>query len=139
MESRRDAALLIGRVLLGVIFVTSGFGKLTNLDGFAASLAKNGVPMSGALAILGAAVEFFGGLAVVLGVRTCWTAGLMILFVIVATLISHRYWEFADAARRMQQVQFNKNLAIIGGFILLAACGGGRFSVDALLRRKKAP
>ena len=66
MQGRHDILILVGRALLGLIFVTSGFGKPTNLDGFAASLAKNGVPMSGALAILGAAVEFFGGMAIVL-------------------------------------------------------------------------
>src|SRR2546423_301434 len=114
MAKHADTLLLIGRVLMGVIFLTSGYAKLMNLDGFAASLASRGVPMSGALAILGAVVETFGGLAVIIGFQTRWAAALMILFVIVATLISHRYWEFADAARRMQQTQFMKNLTIIG-------------------------
>jgi putative oxidoreductase len=59
----------------------------------------------------------------------------MILFVIVATGISHRFWEYAEAARRAQESQFFKNLAIIGGFLLLYAGGSGRFSVDAWLRR----
>ena len=137
MDKHRDTILLVGRVLLGIIFVMSGFGKLTHLDAFAASLAQRGVAMSGPLSILGACVEFFGGLAIVLGIGTQWVSVLMILFVIVATGISHRYWELADAARRTQEVQFNKNLAIIGGFLLLFASGGGRFSVDALLRRKR--
>jgi len=64
-----------------------------------------------------------------------------ILFVIVATGISHRYWDFAEAAaRRAQESQFFKNLAIMGGFILLFATGPGRFSLDAWLassRRSK--
>lgn len=136
MDTHRDTLLLVGRLLLGYIFLTSGWGKLMNLDTFAASLAKNGVPMSGPLSILGASVEFVGGVAVVLGLQARWAAVLMIIFTIVASFISHRYWEFADAARRMQQTQFNKNLAIIGGFFLLAACGAGRFSLDGLLRRK---
>ena len=62
---------------------------------------------------------------------------LMVLFVIVATGISHRYWEFADAARRLQESQFFKNLSIIGGFLLLFATGSGRFALDALLARRK--
>src|SRR5438876_4282173 len=62
---------------------------------------------------------------------------LMVLFVIVATGISHRYWEFADAARRLQESQFLKNLSIIGGFLLLFATGSGRFGLDALLARRK--
>ncbi len=60
----------------------------------------------------------------------------MVLFVIVATGISHRFWEFADAARRAQESQFFKNLSIIGGFLLLFVTGGSRFSLDALLRRR---
>src|SRR5438105_1924944 len=62
---------------------------------------------------------------------------LMVLFVIVATGISHRYWEFADAARRLQESQFFKNLSIIGGFVLLFATGSGRFGLDALLARRE--
>ena len=61
----------------------------------------------------------------------------MILFVIVATGISHRYWEFAESARRLQESQFFKNLSIIGGFLLLAVTGSGRFGLDALLQRRK--
>src|SRR5215470_7524699 len=88
--------LLLGRVFMGAIFVQSGFAKLTGLDAFAGMLAQRGVPMPSVLAPVGAAVEFFGGLAIVFGLWTRYAAVLMILFVIAATLISHRYWEFTD-------------------------------------------
>ena len=127
--------LLLGRILLGSIFVISGYGKLMGLAAFAASLEKNGVPYASALAPVGAAVEFFGGLAIVLGIEVRFAALLMIAFVIVATLISHRFWELADAARRTQTTQFSKNVAIIGGFVLLHAAGGGRYAVERLWRR----
>ena len=89
-------------------------------------------------AVIGATVEFVGGILIVTGLRTREASLLMVLFVIVATGISHRYWEFADAARRTQETQFFKNLSIIGGFLLLFAAGAGRFSLDALLRRRSA-
>lgn len=128
--------LLLGRVLMGAIFVQSGFGKLTGLDGFTNMLAQHGVPMPTIFAPIGAAVEFFGGLAIVLGVWTRYAAVLMILFVIVATAISHRYWEFADpTVRRMQEINFSKNLTIIGGFLFLIVANGGRYCVDRLWRR----
>src|SRR5437667_8782582 len=76
-------------------------------------------------------------LMIVTGLRTREASLLMILFVIVATGISHRYWEFAEAARRLQESQFLKNLSIIGGFLLLFATGSGRFGLDALLARRK--
>ncbi len=130
-----DALLLVGRILLGGIFVVSGYGKLVGLAAFAASLEKHGVPYAAALAPLGACVEFFGGLAIVLGIEVRNAALVMIAFVIVATLISHRFWELQDAARRAQVTQFSKNVAIIGGFVLLHAAGGGRYAVERLWRR----
>lgn len=135
--TRDDVILLLGRLALGVIFVSSGLRKLLALSAFAASLAQRGVPLSGTWAVIGATVEFVGGILIITGLRTREASLLMILFVIVATGISHRYWEFADAARRAQESQFFKNLAIIGGFLLLYVTGGGRFSVDALMASKR--
>jgi putative oxidoreductase len=133
-----DSALLLGRVALGAIFVKSGIGKLTALSAFAASLASRGIPQSSVWAAIGAAVECLGGLMIVTGFKTRYASLLMILFVIVATGISHRFWEFADAARRLQESQFFKNLSILGGFVLLYAAGPGRFSIDGVLRRREA-
>ena len=128
--------LLAGRVLMGWIFVESGFRKLTGMDAFIASLANRRVPYASVLGWIGGLCEFFGGLAILLGAWTRCAAVAMIVFVIVATAISHRYWEFTEAAaRRMQQGQFMKNVAIIGGFFLLTVTGAGRFSVDGWRRR----
>ena len=130
-----DTLLLLGRILLGSIFVISGYGKLMGLAAFAASLEKNGVPSASMLAPVGACVEFFGGLAILLGIELRYAALLMVAFVIVATLISQRFWELEDAARRAQATQFSKNVAIIGGFVLLHAAGGGRYALERLWRR----
>ncbi len=130
-----DALLLLGRILLGGIFVVSGYAKLMGLAAFAAALEKRGVPAASAMAVLGASVEFFGGLAVVLGIEVRYAAALMLGFVIVATLISHRFWELEDALRAVQKTQFSKNVAIGGGFVLLLAAGGGRLALERLWRR----
>ena len=114
-----DAICLLGRILIGGIFVQSGFQKLMGLDAFAAGLARNGIPgaIAQVLAPIGATVEFVGGLAIVFGLMTRYAAVLMIVFVIVATLISHRFWALQGAERRTQAVQFAKNAAIVGGFL----------------------
>lgn len=131
----QDTLLLIGRVLIGAVFVMGGYGKITGLDAFAANLAQGGVPAP--LAYLGAFAEFAGGLCLMLGLATRYTAILLVGFTIVATLIAHRYWDFADAAmRRGQLVNFQKNLMIIGGILAFVVAGAGRFSVDGLLRRR---
>src|SRR5262249_17089246 len=98
VQTRTDTLLLLGRVLLGSIFVVSGYGRLFGLAAFAASLEKNGVPYASALAPVGACVEFFGGLAIVLGIEVRAAALLMIAFGIVAPLISHRFWPFQRPA-----------------------------------------
>jgi putative oxidoreductase len=133
-QASYDGLLFLGRVLMAFIFVESGFGKLMDIGGFTASLASKGVPLAAVFGVVGPCVEFFGGLAVLLGLQTRYAALLLAVFTVVATAISHRYWEFSDAARRAQEVNFNKNICIVGGFLLLTATGGGRFSLDGLLR-----
>jgi putative oxidoreductase len=136
LSRKDDVIVLIGRLALGAIFLKSGLQKLLALSAFAASLAQRGVPASSTWAVIGATVEFVGGILIITGLRTREASVLMILFVIVATGISHRFWEFAEAARRTQESQFFKNLSIIGGFVLLFVTGGGRYSVDRWLRRR---
>jgi putative oxidoreductase len=94
--------------------------------------------MADVAAVVGAAVEFGGGLAIVLGLQTRYAALLMALFTISATLISHRFWELQDLAlRRQQSVHFMKNLVILGAFLLLLVQGGGRLSFDGWWRRAR--
>ena len=133
-----DAICLLGRILIGGIFVQSGFQKLMGLDAFAAGLARNGIPgaIAQVLAPIGATVEFVGGLAIVFGLMTRYAAVLMILFVIVATLISHRFWELSGAAQANQEIHFLKNVAIVGGYLALFVAGPGLYSVDHWLAHR---
>jgi putative oxidoreductase len=82
-------------------------------------------------------VEFFGGLAMVLGLFTQPAALLLIVFTTAATLTSHRYWQFSDPTQyRAQNTNFWKNVSMMGGMLLLLVTAGGRFSIDAVLRRR---
>lgn len=136
-EGGQDLLLLVGRLALAAIFIQSGFGKLLNLDGFAANLTGQGVPMAYPLALAGAVVEFFGGLMLALGAWTRLAALAIAGFTVAATLIAHRYWDAPDSVRMMQTIQFMKNLAIVGGLLTVLGVGGGRFSVDGVLRRNR--
>ena len=134
-ESTSDVVLLIGRILLGWIFVRSGYGKLFNVEAFAATFPVRVLPPF--LAYIAVPVEFFGGIALILGLATRYVVLVMVIFMLVATFSSHRYWEFTDVAvRRGQDSSFYKNLAMLGGFGFLFVCGGGRLSVDNWLRRR---
>ncbi len=131
-----DIMLLLGRVLLGWIFVTSGWRKLMDIPGFAATMPRRGLPEF--LGYVALPVEFIGGLMILFGVATRYAALLILLFTMVATFSSHRYWDFTDAAQRQQQnSHFWKNVSMMGGQILLFLTGGGRYAVDRLLMRMK--
>lgn len=134
--SAGDFLMLVARILIGGIFVYSGYGKLMNLGGFATSLASQGAPMPQILSVVGACCEFFGGLALVLGLFHRYAALLMIVFVIIATLLSHHFWDVAPAAQRGQIIQFIKNVAIIGGILMLFVHGEGRYALDRIFRRR---
>ena len=126
--------LLFARILIGLIFLQSGWSKLLNYDANVHSLIGRGVPEI--FAYLAAPVEFICGAGVILGVATGYSALLMFVFTIVATGISHRYWQYTDPARlRIQSTNFWKNVSMMGGMLLLFVTGGGRFSVDAFLAR----
>ena len=131
-----DAIALIGRLALGWIFLSSGFGKLADVAAFSAVLAKRGVPAPSFMGWLGAIVEFGGGVLVILGLRVRYAALLLALFVVVATAISHRYWEYPAAQMTAQKTNFVKNLAILGGALLLFVTGPGRLSIDRMLSKK---
>jgi len=138
-EAGHDTMLLVARAAMAAIFLPSGFQKLTHLGAFAASLSQHGVPDATQLAPLAASVEFFGALLILTGTRFRWAALLMAGFTAVAALISHRFWELGEAARAAQEVQFMKNLAILGGFVALFVAGPGLYSVDHGLARRYTP
>jgi putative oxidoreductase len=130
-----DIVLLIGRILLAWIFVRSGYGKIFNVEAVANSFPLRGLPSF--LAYVAVPFEFFGGIALIFGFATRYVVLGFVIFMLVATFSSHRYWEFADAAaRRSQDSSFYKNMAMLGGFFLLFVCGAGRIGVDGWLRRR---
>jgi putative oxidoreductase len=135
-NSTSDIVLLIGRIFVGWIFVRSGYGKIFDIPAYAATFPPRGLPAF--MAYISVPAEFFGGLALMLGFATRYAALVMAIFMLVATLSSHRYWDFTNAAaRRAQDSNFYKNVAILGGIFFLFACGAGRFSLDAWLRKRR--
>ena len=137
--STADTFLLVGRVLLGWLFLASSTGiggKLWNHAGFVGYLKNLGAPAPEVSSWIGALVEFVIGAALVLGVGTRYAALLCALFLIVATVLAHRYWEYPAAQLGNQYNHFLKNLAVLGGALILFVAGPGRFSVDRILSKK---
>jgi putative oxidoreductase len=133
--SATDTLLLIGRVLLGWLFLASAWGKLMNMGGYVAYLTNLKVPNPEFWSWIGAPVEFLIGAALILGFATRYAALLCLLFLIVATALAHRYWEYPAAQMGAQYNNFLKNLAIFGGTLLLFVTGPGRLSIDRTLSK----
>ncbi|HVC11679.1 MAG TPA: DoxX family protein [Burkholderiales bacterium] len=125
----RNIAELAGRILIATLFLIAGVGKLGAYAGTQGYMQSHGVP--GALLPAVIALELGGGLLIVAGLWTRIAALALAGFTLLAALLFHA--NFADAT---QQIMFLKNLAIAGGFLMLAANGAGAWSVDA--RRSQA-
>jgi len=121
-----SAAILVGRILLSIMFILAGFSKLTAIAGTAGWFESLGIPAP-TLAVIGSGVvELVGGLAILVGFKTRIAALVLAVFTVAATLIAH-----TNLADQVQQLFFMKNLAVTGGFLVLAAAGAGAYSVDA--------
>lgn len=123
---------LVGRIGLSAIFILSGLSKLGAYAGTQQYMESAGVP--GGLLPLVIALEVGGGLAVLSGTFTRWAAAGLAVFSVASGVLFH-----ADLADQNQFIHLSKNIAIAGGFLMLAAHGAGAFSVDGWRARIKAP
>ena len=130
MDTRKDVAALLGRVLLALMFVWAGYGKITGYAGTAGWMASSGMPMVGLLLPLAILIELGGGIALIVGFKARWVALALAGFTLVASLIFHNFWAMTGDAVMTNTLFFYKNVAVIGGMLMVFAFGPGRFSVD---------
>jgi putative oxidoreductase len=116
--------------LLALIFVLSGFGKITGFEDTVGYIASKGLPLPQLAAIGALTIELAGGILLIVGWQTRWAATAIFLFLIPTSLLFHPFWAVDAAQRGMQQVNFMKNLAIMGGMLYVMAFGAGPFSID---------
>lgn len=117
---------LVGRILLGHIFLLAGINKISGYAGTQGYMESVGVP--GMLLPLVILLEIAGGLAVILGWQTRLASYALAAFTIVAAIIFH-----SNLSDQMQMILFMKNFAIAGGLLILAVNGAGALSLE---RRK---
>ncbi len=114
---------LVGRILIALIFIIAGAGKLMDPAGTAGYMQSAGVPTLFLWPTI--ALELLGGIAIVLGFQTRIVSYLLAFFCVAAAVLFHM-----DFSNQMQQILFLKNLAIAGGFLLLASSGATALAVD---------
>ena len=127
---QRDVIILIARVLLMILFVIAGWAKLTGFEGTVGYMTSLGAPAPMLAAAVAVIMEFFVAIILILGFYTRPLAFLFALFVLGTALIGHPFWNMVDPERAANMTQFLKNLSIVGGLLLLAVSGPGRFSLD---------
>lgn len=137
VKARQAAGLVIGRILLGLIFLISGIGKIGKFAAVAGFMSSKGMPMSELLLVGTIALEVFGGLAIIIGWKARWAAAAIFLFLIPTTFIFHPFWNADPASYQNQLNHFLKNLAIMGGMLYVVLLGAGTLSVDHGVGRKR--
>jgi putative oxidoreductase len=130
----RDEVILVARILLIVLFLVFGWGKLANYAATVDSMTRTGAPLPPVAALIAIVVEVFIALTVILGLWTRPLALLLALYTLATALIGHHFWTMEGPARTANAINFYKNISIIGGFLLLYVTGAGRYSLDARLR-----
>ncbi len=130
-QTFQNPLAFIGRLLLAVLFLPAGIGKITGFAGTVGYIASVGLPMPTVGAVLAILVEVLGSVALILGYRTRLASTVLALFTLVASFFFHAYWSAPAEQQFVTQLLFFKNIAVVGGLLTLAAWGAGAWSLDS--------
>ncbi|QJY33233.1 MULTISPECIES: DoxX family protein [unclassified Diaphorobacter] len=121
---------LVGRILIALLFIPAGFGKISGFAGTVGYATSVGMPMPTVAVAVGLLIELLGGLALLFGFGTRIAALALAVFTLAASFFFHAYWALPADQQMMQQLLFFKNVAVTGGLLAFAAFGAGAWSVD---------
>jgi len=121
---------LAGRILLSLIFLTSGISKIGGFAGTAGWIASKGLPMAEVLLVITILIEVGASLMIIAGIKARLGAAALFLWMIPVTLLFHNFWAMPADQQMIQQIMFMKNLSLMGGMLLIMAFGPGPMSID---------
>ena len=127
----------LGRLLIVYIFATSGLGKVFSWSDNVAYMSTRHLPMIPVLLAIAAVIELGGSICLVTGYHARLAAFIMFFYLTAVTVLFHNYWSASGDLMGMQQTHFRKNLAIMGGLLMLAYCGPGRWAIGNRRRREQ--
>ena len=129
-NSLQNPLSLIGRALLALLFIPAGFSKIAGFSGTVGYIASKGVPLPEVAAALAIAIELGLGLLLLVGFQARWAALGIAIFTFVISFIFHNFWGVPAEQVMAQQQAFFKNIAVVGGLLMVVAFGPGGFSFD---------
>ena len=130
MKHAQNTLNLIGRLLVLALFLPAGLAKITGFAGTVGYFASLGIPVPTLAVVVTIAVEVLGSLALLVGYQTRLVAIVMAIFTLAASVAGHAYWAAPADQAFVAQLLFFKNMAVIGGLLVLASAGAGAFSID---------
>ena len=130
MKTYQNALNLLGRLLIVALFLPAGLGKIAGFEGTLGYFASLGIPAPTFALAATIVIEVLGGIALLIGFQTRLVAGIMAIFTLVAAVTCHAYWAAPVDQAFIAQLLFFKNIAVMGGLLVLASAGAGGFSVD---------
>jgi putative oxidoreductase len=135
-DRRGQVIVLIGRILLGLIFLKSGLSKIGDWEGTVGHMVGKGMPLA-SFFLLGAIIlEIGGSLSMMFGFNARFGAVALLAFLIPATLIFHNFWALEGMEAKKQLSAFMKNLSIMGGLLIVSYFGSGPLSIDYLIKKE---
>jgi putative oxidoreductase len=137
-NSRGGIVPLIGRILLSSVFIIAGVGKVGGFSVEEGFVASKHLPLPAVALGIAMIIELVGGLAILVGLYTRFTAWIVFLYMIAITFLFHNFWTLQGADRINMMLHFEKNVAIMGGLLILATFGPGAYSIDAARAPKSA-
>jgi len=135
-------AQAISRVLISAVFIVFGYIQFTHIGNYIANPAVikvagwTGILTPTIIAYMVASIDLFGGILILVGYQTRWTSVVLIVFVALTCILVHNFWTMEGPARAANQANFYKNLALIGGLLLIYVHGPGTCSLEHRFARK---
>ena len=130
MNTYQSALNLVGRLLIVALFLPAGLGKIAGFEGTLGYFASLGIPAPVFALVVTILIEVLGSIALLVGFQTRIVAVIMAIFTLAAAVTGHAYWAAPADAAFIAQLLFFKNIAVMGGLLVLASAGAGGLSID---------
>lgn len=129
MNLQHPLVSFIGRLLIVYIFATSGLAKIVDWPGNVQYMSTRHLPLIPVLLVIAMLIEVLGSICLVTGLYARAAAFIMFLYLTAVTVLFHNYWAFSGMLAGTQETHFRKNLAIMGGLLMIAAQGPGKWAL----------